>query len=82
MDFSVNATYWRPPGASATAGSPQAQVKGVSDGPTRDLHVRPPSRESYNLICGSTESFDAANNLLRVVGGDGHRHLGLCAPGS
>src|SRR6478735_6691339 len=81
MVFSTKATYWRPPGATATAGSPQAQVDGVSDGTSPDLQVRPPSLESYDLTCGRTESFDAAQNL-RGSSGATATAISVCAPGA
>src|SRR5258706_7727279 len=79
IDFSINATYSRPPEASATEGSPQAQVEAVRLGATRDVHVRPPSRESYNRICGRRESFDAAKNLCGSSGATATA-TSVCAP--
>jgi len=42
IDFSVKATYWRPSGAIATDGSPQAQVFGSKAGPAPTVQLLPP----------------------------------------
>ena len=68
IDFSVNATYWRPFGAIATAGSPQEQVFGLNIGPAFVVHVRPAFTEVRTRISGATVSFAAA---MRLLGFDG-----------
>ena len=68
IDFSVNATYCRPFGAIATAGSPQEHVFGLNIGPAFVDHVRPPFTEVKTRISGSTVSFAAATRLLGLDG--------------
>src|SRR3954453_13058497 len=68
IDFSVNATYCRPLGAIATAGSPQEQVFRLNIGPSVVDHVRPPFTEVRTRISGSTVSFAAATRLLGLDG--------------
>jgi hypothetical protein len=79
LDFSVNATYWRPSGAIATDGSPQAHLSGSSAGPALDHHVRPPSLDEKTRIRGSSDSF-AAPKRTRPFEGSAATATSVCMP--
>ena len=68
IDFSVKATYCRPPRATATDGSPHAHVFGSYAGPAPSDHVRPPFSDEYTRISGSSDSFEAPKRIFAFEG--------------